>query len=196
MRDQQRDVVLAVSQRGKLDRDDMKPVEQILAETPLLHHLSEVDVGGRDDAHVDLDRLHPAEPHELALLDHAKELRLRLERNVADFVEEDAALVGEVEKALFGIYRTGKGALHMAEERRLQQIGRQIAGVDGHERAIGPRGMGVNGAGNELFPRAAFALNENRRPARRRLDDQIEYLPHSGTAADDVRELVITLLNI
>ena len=77
----------------------MEPVEQILAEPSLLHHLAKIDVGSGDDAHVDLHRLHAAQAHELAVLDDAQELRLRLERNVSDLVEEDAAFVAEVEQA-------------------------------------------------------------------------------------------------
>ena len=98
--DEQRDVVLAIAQRRQLDRDHVEAVEEILAELPFLHHLPQVDVGRGDDADVDLDRLHAAEPHEVALLDHAQQLGLRLERDVADLVEEDAALVGEVEQSL------------------------------------------------------------------------------------------------
>ena len=132
--DEQRDVVLALAQRRQLDRDDVQAVEEILAELALLHHLPQIDVGRGDDAHVDLDRLHAAEPHELALLDHAQQLGLRLERDVADLVEEDAALVGEVEQPLLRVDGAGERALHVAEERRLEQIGRQVAGVDRDER--------------------------------------------------------------
>ena len=97
--------------------DDVQPVEQVLAELALLHHLAQVDVGGGDDPHVDLDRLHAAEPHELALLDHAQQLGLRLERDVADLVEEDGALVGEIEQPLLRVHRAGERALHVAEQR-------------------------------------------------------------------------------
>ena len=58
------------------------------------------------------------------------------------------------------------------------------------------RRVGVDRARHQLLARAAFALNQNRRPARRRLDDQIEHLAHPRAAADDVRELVIPLLDV
>ena len=70
--------------------DDVQAVEEVLAEPALLHHPPQVDVGGGDDADVDLDRLDAAEAHELALLNHAQQLGLGLERDVADLVEEDA----------------------------------------------------------------------------------------------------------
>ena len=88
--------------------------------------LPQIDVGRGDDAHVDLDRLDAAEPHELALLDHAQQLGLGLERDVADLVEEDRPLVGELEEPLLRIHRAGEGALDVAEQVRLEQVGRQV----------------------------------------------------------------------
>ena len=137
-----------------------------------------------------LDRLHAAEAHELALLHHAQQLGLRLGRNVADLVEEDAALVGEVVEPLLRVDRAGEGALHVAEERGLEQVRRQVARVDGDERAIGARRVGVDGARHELLAGAALAGDENRRAARRRLHDQVEHLLHARAAADDARELL------
>ena len=181
---------------GSTHVDDVQPVEQILAEPSLLHRLLQIDVRGRDDADIDLDDFHAAEAHELALLHHAQQLGLRLERNVADLVEEDAALVGEVEEPLLRIHRSGERALHVAEERRFQQVGRQVAGVHRHERAILPLRVRVNGAGDELFAGAALALNEDRRSARRRLNDQVEHAPHRRAAPDDVVEVAVLLLDV
>src|SRR5262245_25293346 len=69
---QQRNVVLSISKRWQLNRDDVQPVEQILAKLSFFHHLPQVDGGCGDDPRIDLDRLHAAEPHEVALLDDAK----------------------------------------------------------------------------------------------------------------------------
>ena len=130
---------LALAQRRQVDADDVQPVEEVLAEPALLHLVLQVDVGGGDDAHVDLDRLHAAQAHELALLHHAQQLGLRLERDVADLVEEDAALVGELEQALLRVDGAGERALDVAEQRRLEQVRRQVAGVDGDERLVAAR---------------------------------------------------------
>ena len=134
--DQQRDVVLALAQRRQLHGDDVQPVVQVLAELAFVHHVAQIDVGRGDDPDVDLDRLDAAEAHELALLDDAQQLGLRLERDVADLVEEDRALVGELEQPLLRVDGAGEGALDVTEQVRLEQVGRQVAGVDGDERAI------------------------------------------------------------
>src|ERR1700692_495707 len=54
----------------------------------------------------------------------------------------------------------------------------------------------MNGARDELLAGAATSLDEDRRTARRSLDDEIEHLPHARTLADDVRELVVPLLDV
>ena len=51
-------------------------------------------------------------------------------------------------------------------------------------------------ARDELLAGAALALDQNGRSAGRRLDDQVEHLPHPWTAPDDVRELVVPLLDV
>ncbi len=181
---------------GSSNRDDVQPVEEILAELAVLHHLPQVEVRGRDDADVDLDRLHAAEAHEVALLDDAQQLGLGLERHVADLVEEDRAAVREVEQPLLRVDGAREGALHVAEERRFEEVRGQVAGVDGDEGPLGSGRVRVDGAGHQLLARAALALNQDRRPARGGLDDQVEHLPHPGAAPDDVGELVVPLLDV
>ena len=116
--------------------------------------------------------------------------------NVPDFVEKNAALVGEVEEPFLGIHRSGECALHMPEERRLQEIRRKVARVHRDECAILPLRMRMNGTGDKLLTGAAFALNQNRRAAGRGLDDEVEDPAHRRPAADDVVEVAVLLLDV
>ena len=59
----------------------------------------QVAVGGGDDAHVDRDGSCAAEPAHHARLERAQQLRLQLERQLADLVEEERAAVGALEGA-------------------------------------------------------------------------------------------------
>ena len=52
-----RDVLGALAQRRQLDRDDVDPVVEVLAEAPFLDRLLEVDVGRGDQPELGLDRL-------------------------------------------------------------------------------------------------------------------------------------------
>ena len=159
---QQRDVLLALAQGRQRHRDDVQAVVEVLAELPLLHHLAQVDVGRGDDPHVHLDVLDAAKPHELAFLDHAQQLGLRLERDVADLVEEDAALVGELEQPLLRVDGAGEGALHVTEQVRLEQVGRQAARVDGDEGLLRARASSCAARG----PPVPCRCRSRRRPAR------------------------------
>jgi hypothetical protein len=86
---QDRDVVGAIAQRGNGDAQHVQPEEQILAEQAVLYELREILSGRRDAPHVDGQRgLGPDRPH-LARLQHAQELPLQRQRQIADLVEED-----------------------------------------------------------------------------------------------------------
>ena len=56
-------------------------------------------MGRADDADVDALGRGRAEREHLPLLEHAQELGLRLERHVADLVEEERAAVGALDEA-------------------------------------------------------------------------------------------------
>src|SRR5690606_12062271 len=56
--------------------------------------------------HVDLLRLHRADPADLALLQHAQQARLGIQRQLADLVQEQGAAVGGLHQA----GATGAGA--------------------------------------------------------------------------------------
>src|SRR5262249_6383511 len=101
--------------------------------------------------HVDSMRLRAAEALELLLLKHAQQFRLQREGNIADFVEEQRALVRHVEAA--DLLRDGAGerAFLMAEQLALKQIERNCRAVHFHERAAAARAERVNGPRNELF---------------------------------------------
>ncbi len=111
----------------------------------------------------------------------------------ADLVEEERAAVGDFEEAFLRGDRRGEGALHVAEERGLEQLGRHGAGVDGDEGLVAARRIGVDGLGDELLAGAALALDENGRAAGRDLRDEVEEAQHRLALADDVLEVVALL---
>ena len=91
---QVRDVFGALAQRRHRDREHVQAIEQVFAEAAAFDVVDQVAVGGRDDPHVDLDGLAPADRLDLALLDGAQQLDLRRHRQFADLVEEQRAAGG------------------------------------------------------------------------------------------------------
>src|SRR3546814_13586666 len=72
---------------------------EVFAEQALAHHLAQVAMSRRDDAHVGADRRAAANGGVLALLQHPQQAGLRLQRPVADLVEEQRAAGALVESA-------------------------------------------------------------------------------------------------
>jgi hypothetical protein len=56
------------------------------------------------------------------LLERAQQLHLHLDRDLADLVEEERALVGELEAPGLAADRAGEGALLVAEELALDEV--------------------------------------------------------------------------
>src|SRR2546426_711377 len=182
--DQERQVLDPLAQPRQHDRDDVQPVVQVLAEAPRLHLGLEVLVGGREDAHVDLQGAVAADPLELALLQDAQDLGLRLRPHVADLVEEERPAVGDLELALARRDRPREGALLVTEELALDQLARERRAVHLDERLRAPRAVVVERVGDQLLPCAARAADEDRQIRVRHLADHVEHPLHRRALAD------------
>ncbi len=87
-------------------------------------------------------RLRLAHALVLAVLEHAQQLRLQLAGQLADLVQEERALAGVLEVARLRRLRPGEGALGVAEERGLDQRGRDGRAVEREERLAPRAGSG------------------------------------------------------
>ena len=161
---QQRDVLDALAQRRHVDREDVQPVEQVLAERcPRAIALLEVAVRGGDDRAFDGDRRRAAEPLDLPLFEHAQQLDLDVERQLADLVEEDRRVVGQLEAADLPRERAGERALLAAEQLALDQRRRDRRAVDADHRPAAPRAALVDLRGEQLLAGAGLAEQQHRR---------------------------------
>src|ERR1043166_3365582 len=98
--DEQRNVFATVAERRDAELDDAQAIVEVLAKTSGFGRGLEVLVGGGDEPDVDTNRLISPAPLERLLLDRSEHLRLRLERHVADLVEEERAAVRGLELPL------------------------------------------------------------------------------------------------
>ena len=85
---------LPLAQGRHVDGKHVEAIIEIFAEAAFLRQLGQVPVGGRDDAHIDLHRALGADGIDFAFLQHAQQFHLHVERQFADFVEEQRAAVG------------------------------------------------------------------------------------------------------
>ena len=148
-----------------MDRHDVEPVVEILAERALLDRLFEVAVGRRDQADVDPEGLHPAHALEFGLLDRPQELHLGLLGDLADLVEEEGAAVGELEASRPRGDRPGEGAALVTEELALDEPAGDRGAVDPDKGLVGAGRAEVEGPRDQLLAGAALAGDQHGRRA-------------------------------
>ena len=93
-----------------------------------------------------------ADPLELLLLQHAQQLDLGVERQLAHLVQEQGALVGQLEAPDPALQRAGERALLVAEQLALDHALRDRAAVDLDERPVAARAPLVQRPGDSSLP--------------------------------------------
>ena len=141
--------------------EDVQSKIEIASEEPLSGHLPKILVRRRDDANVDLLRLIAAQPFEFLLLEDTQKFCLKLQRDVADLIEEEGAVVSQFESADFARNRTGKSSLFMTEKFAFQQAEWNRSTVESDELTVAPRAEVVDGAGYQLLTRAGFTGDQH-----------------------------------
>ncbi len=92
---------------------------------------------------------------------HAQELGLEFQRDVADFVQKERSVVGQLEAAKFLRDGAGEGAALVAEQLGFEQAGGDCGAIDFDEGAIAARAEIMDGARDEFLARAGFAANQH-----------------------------------
>ena len=167
MRDQGRDIFLAIAQRGEPKVHDVEPVKQIAAERALFHFLRQVAIGGGDNAEVRpamRERTHRAK---LLLLQNAQQLGLEVERQLADLVKERRATVGHFDQAGLRSNGAGECPFDVAEQLALHERAHQGGTIDGDKRAYGLNLM--YGARHHFLAGTGFAEQQDRPTAAAQL---------------------------
>ena len=141
----------------------IQAIEQIGAELLLFDHGGEIAVGGGDQAGVGLERARAAEALKLALLKHAQQLRLELERDFTDLVEKNGAAVGQLEAANALRDGAGERTLLVAKKLTLEQAGGDGGTIQLYERAGVAGAEIMEGPGYEFLSGAGLAINQDGR---------------------------------
>ena len=185
--DEKLDVLFALPQRRKLDRDHVDAVEEVLAECAFLNRVVEIAIRCGDHADLDLRLDVRSDFANDTVLQHAKQLDLHRQGGFADLIEEDRAAIGFGEQTTLLPDRAGERAAFVTEQFGLEQVFRKGAAVDRHEFAA-PAGVVMKGPRDQLLACARLARDQHR---RRRPGDALhdrEDLLHLRALADDVRE--------
>ena len=187
---EQRNVVATVTQRRQMNAHNVQAIKQIFAKLFCRHGSFERLVRGGDDAHIHFQRRVAADAFERAGLQHAQDFRLRRGRHIADFIEENRAVIALLKftDALDG--RAGERAFFVAEQFAFQKLFGNRGAIDGEKRLRRAVAVMIDRAGYQFLARAAFAGDERGRVGCGNLADEFENALHRSAAADDA-EFVI-----
>ena len=106
MADEEFHVSLAFAKRRQVDREHIDAVVKIFAKAAGGDLDAQVAVGGGDEADVDAAFFDRTDAAERAVFEHAEEFGLQAAGEVAEFIDEQRAAVGDFEQARFA----GRGA--------------------------------------------------------------------------------------
>ena len=127
-------VVRPVPERRNHDRHDIQAVKQVLAEISGQHFRFHVPIRRCDHAHIDMHLGFAADPGKCLVLQHTHDLSLRLERHIADLVEQQGSPMGHFQRT-----DIARDAVLMAEELYFHPIRVHCSAIQNHERARRPQ---------------------------------------------------------
>ena len=180
------DVILVLAERRHTELHDIEPHEEVFAEFAGADAGRKIAVGGGDESDVRLDFGASADAHEASAFEDAQEESLRLERQFADFIEEERPSVREFEESEFLTIRTGERALLVSEKPRLQQFRIHARAVEGVERFAIARRFRMDLERDRFLAGAALAEDEDARFGMERdLIDVGAQFGHRGAFADE-----------
>jgi hypothetical protein len=145
-------VLEPVAERRQVQGEDAQAIVEVLSESALPDGAGQIHVGRGEDTDVDLDRAVAAHRLEATLLQDPEQLRLKLDGQLADLVEQERASVGHLEAARAIAVRSREGALDVTEELALQQAGGDGRAVDRRERLVRPGAPLVMARARRSFP--------------------------------------------
>src|SRR5712692_5429085 len=99
MAEEQRYLVSALPQGRHVNRESAQPVVEVLTQFLFCKRLFNVDVGGRQNADIDINRPLAAQPEELFVLQHMQELGLQSGWHLCDLIQKNRAFLTQFELA-------------------------------------------------------------------------------------------------
>ena len=124
---------------------------------------------------------------------HAQQPGLRLDRHIADLVEEQCSALRLLEPSDTARRRAGEGAFFVAEQFALDQLARDRGHVDRDKRAVAPLAVIVQRASDQFLAGAALAHDRHGEVGAHQPGEHAVDLLHRRRAADQ-RQLVFDIV--
>src|SRR5271163_1485289 len=191
MLDENWNVLSAAREPWNADLNRAQPVEKILAKTTCENFRAQVAIRRGNEAHVHLFCFRRPDALDFAILNHAQELRLHLQRSLTNFIQKYRATVCVFEQARTSVCRAGKCAANVAKELAFEQRVNQSRTIANGETLCTNRAHLMQGARDEFFPGARRTSNEDIRIMARNFLCKVEHFEHCRASSDDSVELEI-----
>ena len=133
---------------------------QIGAKAPFHHLLAQIAVRRRQHPHIDPQAAVIADALNIAILQHAQQLRLQRQRQFANFIKEQGAVISHLKFTAAVADSPGKRPFHMAKQLALRHAFRQRRAVEIDQRVSRPRRALMHRLRHQLFPGAGFAADQ------------------------------------
>ena len=176
---EQRQILAAIAQRRQPDLDRVQPEQQVLPEPAGRRPRRSASALVAEMIRVSTRRVRDdPQPLELAGLDDAQQLGLLAHRHVGDFVEEQRALVRQLEAADAIALGVGERAADVAEQLALEDPFRHAARVHDHHRPGSPARHGVQRPRDDPLAGAVLPEDQDVRVGRADARDDLQDALH------------------
>jgi hypothetical protein len=182
-----RNVVATLAQRGNENRQDVQSIVQIFAKLTYLDECRQVLVSGGNHANVHVVRPVTAHGSKVPRLEPPQKLRLQVDRQLADLVEQQRAAVCLREQAVARLHGSRECPARMPKELRLEQVFRNGSNVHRDEGAVTTSAASVDRTRDELFADPGFAGHEHGGARSRDKVDGSLQRRHRRPAANEMR---------
>lgn len=172
----QRYIVGSFAQWRQGDSYQIDAVEKVLAEGLCRHHCGQVGICGTNGAYIAVEWFRITKHLVGMLLQYPQQLDLTIEVELADFIEEYRAAVGNGKTPLAVGYSPGKSSLTVAEHLALEQRRRNAAEVHFDHLLILALRISVYRLGYELLAGAVLAHDKHRGIGSGDTANSIEYI--------------------
>src|SRR6202047_1614858 len=185
---QHQNVVLPFAKRGNLDREYVQPVVEVRAKCPACNRGFQIPISCRYYADIDFNGLRATHAFEFTFLQHPQECNLSVQRQLADFVEENGSSVRQFKSAEAALHRPGERPLFVAKEFGGNQRWGKSCAVHAHEGALRPTRSLMDGASDQFLTSSSLSTNQNARIGGSNFRDPRKRLLQPRRGADDLFE--------
>jgi hypothetical protein len=159
---------------------------EIAAKAALLHQVLEIMVGSGHNAHIHGDLFASAQAVIRHAIEHAQQLYLDLQVEIADFIQEKRTFVGHFKEArLLGI-GPAEGAFFITKKLAFHQVLRDGRAVNVNQRAVAAQRKVVDGVRDHLLARAGFTHNQHGRGMTRNFFGKFHHALQRRASDDEI----------